>query len=111
METPRIDTVARLMAGGIGRRQVSRGLAAALLGGLALPTAALAGCKKMGKKCSSSSQCCKHGRCKNGRCRCKGRYDECNGKCYNLDKHKKHCGSCGNRCSSAEICQHGSCEA
>ena len=49
MDGDRFDGITRLLAAGVGRRRVTRGLAAALLGGLALPPDALAACKKVGK--------------------------------------------------------------
>jgi hypothetical protein len=74
-----------------------------------------AGCKKVGKKCDKNQDCCDHATCKGdtknkkGKCRCKGGFTECGGKCYDLDKDEKHCGACNNACAPGSICQDGSC--
>jgi len=109
MDEHRIDGVARLLASGMGRRRVVSGIAAALLGGLGAPATALAGCKKVGKKCDRSGDCCDGARCKNGKCRCKGASDECGGRCYKLDRDEKHCGKCNRRCGPGEKCRNGTC--
>ncbi len=35
--------------------------------------------------------------------------DQCNGQCVNLRTDEQNCGTCGNTCSTDEICQNGQC--
>ncbi len=42
----------------------------------------LAGCKKVGKRCDKNKDCCDGAKCKggkNGKCKCKSGFDDCNG--------------------------------
>jgi len=107
MDGTRFDGIARLLAAGVDRRRLAAGLAA--LAGVGAPAAALAGCKKVGKTCEKSKDCCAGARCKNGKCKCKNSYKECQGKCYDLDKDEKHCGSCRTKCGAGETCRNGTC--
>lgn len=70
------DGLARGLASGMSRRQALKLLGAslaggllALFGGVGAASAADAGCKRPGKKCSTNSQCCSE-ICANGTCAC-----------------------------------------
>lgn len=89
----------------MGRRQLSAGLAAALLGGLAPPRPALAGCKNPGRKCDKNQDCCAHAACKGGKCKCKQGFDDCGNDCVNRDADEKHCVACNRRCAGGETCR------
>jgi DNA-binding beta-propeller fold protein YncE len=112
MDSRRLDALARLLASDAPRRTLLRGL------GLVVPAALLglhqhgaaASCKKVGKKCDKSNDCCDGARCKNGECACKNRYQECQGKCYDVDKDERHCGRCNRACGNREKCRAGTCQ-
>jgi hypothetical protein len=103
MDDQQFDALTRRLGSITNRRSLLGAVATALLGRSALPESALA-CKKVGKKCDKTKDCCDGARCKGdrkdkkGRCRCKGGRKECGGKCKNLDTDEKHCGSCNNSC-------------
>ena len=71
MDERTIDTISRLLAGKLDRRRLAGGVLTALTSGLAAPRLALAGCKKVGKKCEKNRDCCDHAECKNEKCKCK----------------------------------------
>ena len=113
MDPQRFDALAR-RAGAVGARRrallslVGSTLATSMFG----PAPAVAGCKKVGKKCDKTKDCCDDARCKggkNGKCRCKSGFSECGGKCYDLDKDETHCGSCDTTCAAGESCVDGVC--
>ncbi|MDF3038476.1 MAG: repeat containing protein [Thermomicrobiales bacterium] len=68
-----------------------------------------AGCKKVGKKCDKNKDCCDGARCGGKECKCKSGFDECGGKCYDLDKDENHCGSCNTACAPGATCEDGAC--
>jgi len=109
MDQRPIDHFARLLAGGVDRRRLIGSLAA-LLAGLSRPPAALAACKKVGRKCDKNQDCCDHADCKGGKCKCRKGYKECQGRCYDLDKDEKHCGTCTTKCAVGETCRDGRCD-
>ncbi len=93
----------------------SRRGAIAVLGG-ALITAVLgparfaeAGCKKIGKSCDKSRDCCEGARCKKGKCKCQNGFSVCDKICYDLANDPRHCGACGNACAAGDLCREGSC--
>jgi hypothetical protein len=108
MDERRIDDMARRLATGIGRRRLVGGFAAALIGGTLLPAAASA-CKRAGKSCDKSKDCCDGARCKRGKCVCKGDRTKCDGGCFDLEREARHCGACGNECGAGETCRDGVC--
>jgi hypothetical protein len=111
MSERQIDALARMLADGLPRRRLLGGLAAGLtLSLVGRPRqAVLAGCAKVGKRCDKDKDCCEGADCKSGECKCKQGRDECNGKCYDLDKDEKHCGSCDTTCAAGEKCRDGIC--
>jgi hypothetical protein len=75
---------------------------------------AAAGCKKVGKKCDKSKDCCDGAKCKGGKkgkCRCKDGHGDCDGdgKCELLDADDANCGACGVACAVGEACCAGAC--
>jgi DNA-binding beta-propeller fold protein YncE len=110
MNEQRFDGIARILGTHAGRRALAGGLAS-LLAGLTIPQSALA-CKKVGKKCDKSKDCCDGATCKggkHGKCKCKSGFTTCNTKCYDLDRDEDHCGGCGNACQPDEFCEAGTC--
>ena len=109
MDARSFDNLARRLTMGLPRRgalAVMAGAGSSLLLGRA---PAVAGCKKVGKKCDKNKDCCDNARCKGKECKCKGRFSECGGKCFDLDKDEKHCGSCNTACAAGESCVDGVC--
>ena len=105
MDANRLDTIATLLASGAPRRRLLSACAVAL-GGAVLPGVALA-CKKVGKKCDKSKDCCDGATCKSGKCKCKGGLTECDGACVDLDSDNQHCGACNNSCTGRATCKNG----
>jgi hypothetical protein len=106
-----IDAMTRQFAAGLGRRAFTLGPVAAVVGGALLPSPALA-CKKVGKKCDKSKDCCDGAKCKGGKhstCKCKSGLKECSGKCYDLDSDDSHCGACNTVCVFPFGCFSGEC--
>lgn len=90
------------------RRPLLGVLAGGLLAALAFPEPASA-CKKAGKKCDKDRDCCDHAKCQGKKCTCKSGFDECGGKCRDLDKDVNHCGGCNTACLLGESCVDGVC--
>jgi hypothetical protein len=109
MTESRIDWLARRCAAGLDRRQLAAGVLTVFAGGVALPGSARAGCKKVGKKCDKNQDCCDHAECKGRECTCKNGFEECDGKCFDLDREEKHCGACDSPCAAEESCCDGTC--
>jgi hypothetical protein len=114
MDARSFDEMARSLRNGLSRRgavmKIMRGVPTALF--LGHGAAVRAGCKKVGKKCDKSRDCCDHATCKGGKhskCKCKGGYTKCGGKCYDLDKDKNHCGGCNADCDNGTPCTDGVC--
>src|SRR3954468_5581080 len=109
----RLDAIATLLATGSPRRRVLSACAA-VLGGMALPGAALA-CKKIGKKCKKSKNCCDGAKCKKGKCKCKSGLVDCNGVCLSSCDSQPSCGDglvdcngvCSPSCNSQSTCESG----
>jgi hypothetical protein len=134
----RIDALARLVAGGVPRRRLLGGLTA----GLAAPLlewfgARAAACNKVGRPCERNADCCEGARCGGGECVCKAGFDQCAGRCYDLDADEggaavatrraprarpaapAQCadprttpttaGACGNACGAGQTCCEGTC--
>jgi hypothetical protein len=98
----------------------------AAVGGIASSVLALLGddapagaakCRKLSQDCSGSTPCCKtvlfNLRCKNGKCRCKTGFKDCNqlsGTCEtNIRTDPDDCGQCGIECANGESCINGTC--
>jgi hypothetical protein len=115
MENAHFDALVRRLAA--SRRATFRVAFAGVVGSLLAGRGAaevLAGCKKVGKKCDKSKDCCDGARCrggKKGKCRCKAGLKDCPGEknCTNLDTDLSHCGACGNVCEAGEACCAGAC--
>ena len=107
MDARSFDNLARRLTTGLPRRAALALMASSLLVGGAAPVGA--GCKKVGKKGDKNKDCCDNARCGGKKCTCKGRYSECGGKCYDLTKDEKHCGSCNTACAAGETCIDGVC--
>jgi hypothetical protein len=105
MDAIRFDALARLLAASGPRRLVLAVAATGLFG-----QEAAAGCKKVGKKCDKSKDCCDGAKCKGGKCRCKSGWTTCNGEklCRNLASDPVNCGACGQTCA-AGCCAGGVC--
>jgi hypothetical protein len=110
MDGPRLDGIARTIATGMGRRRVAAGVAAALLGGLALPRPAAAACKNPGRRCDRNQDCCDGAECRGRECRCKTGRAECGNDCVKTDTDEQHCGRCNRRCDGGAVCRDGLCE-
>jgi stigma-specific protein Stig1 len=108
MQDRSIDAFARNLARGVGRRRVAVGIAGALTGALVGPNAAFA-CKKVGKKCDKSGDCCHGAKCKGKNCVCKGTLGDCDGKCVDVLTDVEHCGRCDKACAAGETCCRGAC--
>ena len=111
MDEQPFDMLARRLARAGPRRPLFGGLAGAVLTRLALPETALA-CKREGRKCDRNQDCCDGARCKggkNGKCRCKGGFTKCGGKCKNFDTDENHCGNCNTGCAAGIPCSDGTC--
>src|SRR5215216_1797836 len=80
MDGQDFDLVSKWLATCGSRRATLRGLAAGALalglGRLSLE-AALADCKKLGKKCAKNGDCCAGAQCKRNKCVCKGGNASC----------------------------------
>jgi hypothetical protein len=101
--TSRRGTLKTLLGGAFGVLVASRG-----------EVDVAAGCKKVGKKCNKSKDCCDGAKCKGGKkgkCRCKSGQSECDGEkaCRDLNTDINHCGACGNACLPDEPCCDGDC--
>jgi hypothetical protein len=103
-----LDTFARQLARSMRRRPAIGVLAGPLSFGLARPQPALA-CKKVGKKCDKTKDCCDGARCGGKKCKCKNGFSKCNKRCYDLDQDANHCGACNNACAAGETCCDGQC--
>ncbi len=121
MDGSRFDRITRALAIGQTRRRTLQGIFggtfAGLLG-LAGVEDAAAACVKPGKKgCDGpkNKKCCDGAICKGGsnnqegRCRCKGKLKQCDGKCVNINKDDKHCGKCNKKCTGQNTCKNGKC--
>lgn len=101
LATSRRITLKSLLGGAFGAFLASRGWGDAA-----------AGCKKVGKKCDKSKDCCDGAKCKGGKkgkCRCKGSRKECGKECVDLNNDDQHCGACDTVCTGAASCQNGAC--
>jgi hypothetical protein len=110
MNAPSFDALTRRFTTDLPRRgalALMTGAVSSLVLGGVLPVAA--GCKKAGKKCDKNKDCCNNARCRGKKCKCKSRFTECGGKCFDLDTSKSHCGSCNTACASGESCVAGVC--
>ena len=112
MDASSFDALARALAtpGRAGRRTLLGAGVGLLLAGRRHDAAAA--CKKVGKKCDKNKDCCDGAKCKggkNGKCRCKNGFTKCGKRCRDLDKHREHCGVCGNACVSPDACCDGVC--
>ena len=110
MDPRSFDAFARQLTTGLPRRRTLALLAGAVASLFARGADTVeAGCKKVGKKCDKNKDCCDGAKCKKDTCKCKSGKTECGGKCYDLGKDEKHCGSCGNGCIGNELCTSGVC--
>lgn len=115
MDGFRFDTLTKAFT--TSRRITARAFLSVALGALLTNRAAdeaSAGCKKVGKKCDKSKDCCDGAKCKggkNGKCRCKSGLTECAGEkdCVDLNDNLNHCGACGNACAAGDVCCNGQC--
>lgn len=115
MDGERFDRWTKTLTTGTGSRRaalrlLAGGALAGILARLSLEEAA-AGCGKVGDKCGGDrGDCCTGARCKNGRCRCKRGWLDCdgNGRCENLRTNPSNCGGCGTVCPSGS-CINGAC--
>jgi hypothetical protein len=108
MRSPSIDTFARSLAAGGNRRSLAVGMVGALTGALVGPNAAFA-CKKAGKKCDKSGDCCHGAKCKGKTCVCKGTLGDCDGTCVDSSSDPQHCGGCDNACAAGQTCCFSAC--
>ncbi|HEU5431595.1 MAG TPA: hypothetical protein VFU81_08030 [Thermomicrobiales bacterium] len=108
MDGETIDSLARRLARGVGRRRVAIGIVGALTGALVGSNAAAA-CKHVGKKCDKSNDCCKGAKCAHHKCACKDGRTDCDGKCFDLETDAKHCAKCDNACAADRTCCSGTC--
>lgn len=108
MDSGKLDRLARLLASAPSRRSVVRALAATAIGAgvVARAEPAVAACREVGDRrgCKKNSDCCDNTRCRNKKCKCKSGYDECDGKCVDLDSDEKNCGRCDRTCKNNETC-------
>jgi hypothetical protein len=115
MDDHRFDALTRALSGTTPRRQALRLLGGGALAGLLTRLGAndaAAGCGKVGDKCERSGDCCTGARCKNGRCRCKRGWLDCDGdgRCEDHRSDEAACGSCTTVCSgSTDLCCRGTC--
>lgn len=111
MENKHFDALVRSLAKDVPRRRIigaiAAGSAMSLLG--RLRTEAAADCKKVGRKCQRSRDCCDGARCVDGECVCKDGRDECNRLCVKLASDERHCGACGIACDFLQTCCSGQC--
>ena len=110
MDASRFDTVVKEISASrrITFKAILFGAAAALVS-LRNGDQAAAGCKKVGKKCDKSNDCCDGAKCKggrNGKCRCKNGFDDCDGdkRCESLAADPANCGACGVICAANSAC-------
>ena len=118
MDPTMFDRLTRLLAGRPSRRRVVRGLAAAVVGGVAVAGVgeeAAAACVEAGsdRTCNRDHECCgDRVRCRDHRCECRSGARICreDGKdrCFGRQD-PNHCGRCGKRCRSGETCKSGRC--
>jgi hypothetical protein len=110
MDARSFDALTQHLTEGMPRRNslavLIGGISSLLLGGTSRVEA---GCKKVGKKCDKNKDCCNKARCRGKKCKCKSGFTECGGKCFDLDKDDKHCGSCNTACATGESCVAGVC--
>ncbi len=108
-----IDHLARGLSAGLPRRKAFALLLAALPPILWSPDDVTAKCKKVGKKCDKSKDCCDGASCKggkSGKCRCKNGRKECNQECVDLENDDRHCGSCNTPCATDGACCDSACQ-
>lgn len=104
------DAFARHLATGLPRRKAISILAGAVSSVILFGTRTVeAACKEVGQSCDKDADCCANAHCKNGSCKCQSGYDECGGKCFDLDTSENHCGSCNTVCASGQSCVAGVC--
>jgi hypothetical protein len=115
MDGSRFDSLTRAFT--ISRRSTIRTFLGGAMGALITfrgGEEAAAGCKKVGKKCDKSKDCCDGAKCKGGKkgkCKCKSGRDDCDGdgKCESLDEDDANCGACGVACATGEACCEATC--
>ena len=66
-------------------------------------------CGRVGAVCPGELPCCGNSTCRRNRCRCRRGFNDCGGRCFDLDVSNIHCGACGNRCGPDRICREGTC--
>ena len=113
LNTDTIDSLARRLSAGLPRRNAFALLLAALPPIFWPPGDASAKCKKVGKKCDKSKDCCNGASCKggkHGKCRCKNGKQDCGQECVDLGNNDRHCGACDTACASDEACCDGTCQ-
>jgi DNA-binding beta-propeller fold protein YncE len=110
---PWIDRLAHALnpVPGCSRRRLGAAAIALGFAGQALPEDALAGCKKPGKKCKKSKDCCDGAKCKKDKCKCEGGRTKCGNACADLSNDANHCGACNAACPAGQTCQAGVCTA
>jgi len=118
MDSEWFDRVTRLVADrGWTRRGGAKLFAGAALAALLGRDAeeASAACRKVGKPCSRSRQCCGTAgtvTCRRSRCRCAGgQFKDCDGdgRCEDLGFDNANCGACGNPCPQGRTCFGSTC--
>lgn len=104
-----IDAIARELAHGMPRRRLL-GVVAVALARLQIERRdAAASCKNVGQQCDKDNDCCAGAKCRGGKCTCKSGFDECSGKCFNLDRDERHGGACDTPCGVGDTCCNGKC--
>lgn len=110
---PWIDRLSRALhpVPGCSRRRFGLSTVALALAGQVLPDDAVAACKKPGKKCKKSKDCCDGAKCKKKKCKCQSGRTKCGNTCADLNSDANHCGACNTACSAGQTCQGGACTA
>lgn len=112
MTEPRIDSLARFLAGGLSRRRLISGFGDGLTAtGLVVLSKPSLVCQRAGTTCGDDHPCCRGSTCHHGTCRCLPDWAACGAgaSCIDPNTDANHCGRCGNACSASERCCAGRC--